>query len=1002
MKFVSAFIPILFLLLFTHFMKNIKLLVVAFFLLASPIFAQNRLLDLTRYVDPMIGTGGTGHTFPGASVPFGMVQLSPDTRLRGWESCAGYYHDDKQIYGFSHTHLSGTGIEDYGDILFAPTIGEPELFAKEGDVSMNGYASTFSHEKEKAEAGYYSVKLDEGDILAEMTATRRVALHRYTFPQGSEANLILDLTHRDKVVDSNLKIVGNNRIEGFRRSSSWAKDQIIYFVAEFSRPFIDYGVSSNDQQPENSPDNQSKNIKAYFRFNTKADQKILLKVAISPVSIEGARKNLLAELPAWNFEKVRQDAKNSWNKELNKIQVTGGSPDQLTNFYTALYHLFLVPNTFSDVDGKYLGLDKKIHQAKDFTPYTIFSLWDTFRGAHPLYTILQQKRTNDFVKTFLAHFEQGGRLPVWELAANETNTMIGYHSVSVIADAYAKNIRGFDAEEAFEAMKHSAELDHFGLAAYKRQGYITSEDEQESVSKTLEYAYSDFCIAQMGKMLGKTADFEKYSRRAAFYKNIYDEKTGFMRPKKNGNWIEPFAPSEVTFNFTEGNSWQYSFFVPQDISGLMQLHGGKANFTRKLDELFSTEAKLTGREQPDITGLIGQYAHGNEPSHHIAYLYDYAGEPWKTQKIVRRILDDFYKPTPDGLIGNEDCGQMSAWYILSALGFYEVNPSQPIYALGTPIFKEAKINLENGKSFVIQAANVSKENIYIQSATLDGKPHNKSFFNHEDLMRGGVLAFKMGTEPNKVFGSKTGEMPVSSLGKAFPIVPTIEAERIFEKNTNVKISTPERGAKIFYTLDGSEPNENSNIYKTPFLIDKTIVVKAVSIDVSAGKSFVVGSKLNKMPHDWDVKLFSTYNRQYTGGGAKGLIDGIRGTTNFASGEWQGYQPQDFVAVIDLKRETEIRRLGGGFLQAVRAWIWMPTHIEFEVSADGVNFRPVADIKTDVAPDDLENKTRDYASDITPTRARYVRVKAINLGKIPAWHASAGFDAFIFVDEIFIE
>lgn len=983
-------------------MRNIKLFFIVTLLFTSQIFAQNRPLDLARYVDPMIGTGGTGHTFPGASVPFGMVQLSPDTRLRGWESCAGYYYNDKQIYGFSHTHLSGTGIEDYGDILFAPTIGEPELFAREGDLSMNGYASTFSHEREQSKAGYYSVRLNEGDILAEMTATTRVGLHRYTFPETPEANLILDLTHRDKVVDSQLKVVGKNRIEGYRRSSSWAKDQIVYFVAEFSKPFTDYGVSIDEKQPETLTTNQSKNIKAYFRFNAKGDQKILLKVAISTVSIEGARKNLQTELPAWNFEKVQQDAKNAWNKELNKIQVSGGSPDQLTNFYTSLYHLFLVPNTFSDVDGKYLGLDKKVHVAKDFTPYTIFSLWDTFRAAHPLYTILQQKRTNDFIKTFLAHYEQGGRLPVWELAANETDTMIGYHSVSVIADAYAKNIRDFDAQKAFEAMKHSAELDHFGLKSYKQRGYITMEEEQESVSKTLEYAYNDFCIAQMAKMLGKTVDYEKYLRRAAFYKNIYDQQTGFMRPKKNGNWVAPFAPSEVTFHFTEANSWQYSFFVPQDISGLIQLHGGKVNFSRKLDELFSTDAKLTGREQPDITGLIGQYAHGNEPSHHIAYLYDYAGEPWKTQKIVRRILDDFYKPVPDGLIGNEDCGQMSAWYILSALGFYQVNPSQPVYAFGTPIFKEAKINLENGKSFVVRAENVSAKNIYIQSVALNGKPHKKSFFTHEDLMRGGVLAFRMGVEPNKNFGSKTGEMPESSLEKNFPTIATIEAERVFEDKTNVKISAPERSAKIFYTTDGSEPNENSRSYNAPFSIDKTSVVKAVAVDARGMKSLVVASKLNKMPHDWDVKLFSTYNRQYTGGGAKGLIDSIRGTTNFASGEWQGYQPQDFVAVIDLKRETEIRKLGAGFLQAARAWIWMPTRIEFEVSGDSVNFRKVADIKSDVAPDDMENKTRDYVSEIVPTRARYVRVKATNLGKIPAWHPGAGFDAFIFVDEIFIE
>ena len=438
--------------------------------------------------------------------------------------------------------------------------------------------------------------------------------------------------------------------------------------------------------------------------------------------------------------------------------------------------------------------------------------------------------------------------------------------------------------------------------------------------------------------------------------------------------------------------------MPQDVSGLIDLSGGKANFAKKLDELFTTDAKLAGREQPDITGLIGQYAHGNEPSHHIAYLYNYADEPWKTQKLVRQILDEFYAPKPDGLIGNEDCGQMSAWYILSALGFYEVNPSQTIYAIGTPIFKEAKIHLENGKTFTIKAANVSDKNIYIQSLKLNGESYKKSFFNHEDLMNGGTLEFVMTDTPNKNWFT---ESPVSRIEEDFPPVPTIEASRSFEKETEVKISTPEHNAKIFYTTNGSEPTEKSVEFTKPFTIAETAMVKAISIN-SKGKSLTVESKLSKMPHDWDVKLFSTYNRQYTGGGTKGLIDGIRGTTNFASGEWQGYQSQDFIAVIDLQRETEIKKLGGGFLQVARSWIWMPTRIEFEVSNDNVNFTKVADLKTDVAPEDLEHKIRDYAQAITPTKARYVRVKAINLGKIPSWHPGAGFDAFIFVDEIFIE
>ncbi|MDQ3132635.1 MAG: GH92 family glycosyl hydrolase [Acidobacteriota bacterium] len=1001
--------------------------IIFLFIFSFNINAQTK--DFTRYVNPFIGTGGHGHTFPGATLPFGMVQLSPDTRVDNWDGSSGYHYSDSVIYGFSHTHLSGTGIPDYCDILFMPTIGKPQFFAQSGEKNKNGYASKFSHANETATPGYYSVKLDDDNIFAEMTATTHVGLHRYTFPKSDEANIILDLKWRDKVLDSELKIVGDNRIEGFRRSSSWAKDQIVYFIAEFSKPFD--ALTSNGQTI-NSQSAKGENVKTVLRFKTFEGEKVLLKVAISPVGIEGARKNLKAELPDWNFEKVRQSAKNAWNKELSKIEVSGGSDAQMTNFYTALYHTAIQPNIFQDVDGNYRGLDKKIHnigesnanpKSKIQNPksenYTVFSLWDTFRAAHPLYTIIDERRTADFINTFIRQYEQGGRLPLWELAGNETDTMIGYHAVSVIADAMAKGIKGFDYEKAFAAAKHSAQLNHFGLEAYRKRGYISMEDEQESVSKTLEYAYNDFCIAQMAKILMKTrsdknknfesnlddryfsrmeSDYQNYIKRAQNYKNLYDRQTGFMRPKQNGNWIAAFQPNEVTFHFTEGNSWVYSFFVPHDVSGLMELHGGRAYFARKLDELFTTEQKLAGREQPDITGLIGQYAHGNEPSHHIAYLYNYADEPHKTQKIVRRIMDEFYKPTPDGLIGNEDCGQMSAWYILSSLGFYQVNPSDPVYAIGTPLFKEAKINLENGKIFTVRAVNVSDKNIYIKSAKLNGATHRKSFFTHNDLKNGGVLEFEMINAP--VLNWFT-ESPVSKIKNGSPIVPTIEAQRVFENETEVKISLPESSAKIFYTTDGSEPTEKSDVYTKVFSIDKTSVIKAVSVNRNGEKSLTVESKINRMPHDWDVKLFSTYNRQYTGGGKQGLIDGIRGTTNFASGEWQGYQNQDFVAVIDLKKETEIKSVGGGFLQDARPWIWMPTRIEFETSTDGENFRKVAEIKTDVAPEDMKPQIKDYLQNIAPTKARYVRVKAVNLGKIPAWHPGAGFDAFIFVDEIFV-
>ncbi|MBX7172483.1 MAG: GH92 family glycosyl hydrolase [Pyrinomonadaceae bacterium] len=966
--------------------------------------AQTR--DYTKYVNPFIGTGGHGHTFPGATVPFGMVQLSPDTRIDNWDGSSGYHYSDKDLMGFSHTHLSGTGIPDYCDILLMPTVGE---------VDFNNFKSTFSHDNEKAEPGYYSVKIDNG-VFAELTATKRVGFHRFTFPKSDKANIVLDLKWRDRVLDSSLKIVGHNRVEGFRRSSSWAKDQIVYFSIEFSEPFNDSKIIVDNKVAENDPfrDAKGKNLKSSLTFKN-LKKPLLVKVGISAVSIENARQNLKEELPDWNFEKVRQDAKNAWNKELSQIEVTDENQDNLTKFYTALYHTKIQPNIFQDVNGDYLGLDKKVHNAPKDTHYTIFSLWDTFRAAHPLYTIIDEKRTVDFINTFIRQYEQGGRLPVWELAGNETDCMIGYHSVSVIADAMAKGIKGFDYEKAFEAAKHSAELNHFGLEAYKKRGYISMEDENEGVSKTLEYAYDDYCIAMMARVLLKknegigkglsedslsrsyATDFEKYAKRAESYKNLFDSETGFMRPRQNGGWVSPFKPNEVTFHFTEGNSWVYSFFVPQDIGGLIDLQGGKENFAKKLDELFSTEDKLEGREQPDITGLIGQYAHGNEPSHHIAYLYNYADQPWKTQELVHKINTEFYKNAPDGLIGNEDCGQMSAWFILSSLGFYQVSPPDTMYDIGTPLFKEAKIHLQNGKTFTIKAPNVSNKNIYINSVKLNGNPQRMFSFFHSDLMKGGILELEMSDLPNKNWAVWNSARRIGFGSTAVPIIES--KERVFKTSTEVLIKSNSKNAKILYSTDGSEPKL---AYNQPFTIDKTTTIKAVAVNSKGEKSQIVESKLLRLPHDWSVQLFSKYNRQYTGGGDQGLIDGIRGTTNFASGEWQGYQAQDFVAVIDLQRQTEIKRVGGGFLQVARSWIWMPTKVEFEVSNDNVNWKKVAEIKTDVAPEDMKEQFKDYVQTISPVRGRFVRVKATNPGKIPSWHPGAGGDAFIFVDEIIVE
>jgi putative alpha-1,2-mannosidase len=1029
-----------------------------FIAFSLPLRAQKT--DYTHWVNPFIGTGGHGHTFPGATTPFGMVQLSPDTRTDNWDGSSGYHYSDDVIYGFSHTHLSGTGIPDYCDILLMPTVGTARTSADQFKT-----AARFSHANEAASPGYYSVRLDNG-IQVELTSTGRVGVHRYTFPEGQKATVILDLLWRDKLLDSKMVLFGDHVIAGYRRSSSWAADQIIYFAAEFSKPFsvrfAERRGGSEGPLMTSAADRRLRiPLKTSLDFDISDGSSLTVKVALSPVSIEGARKNLATEMPGWDFDKVRADAKAAWNKELSKIEVSGGTDAQTTTFYTALYHTMIQPNIFEDVDGSYRGHDGKVHNiktdgvsagrsdgetssARSRAPaistsrspsheYTVFSLWDTFRAAHPLYTIIDQKRTVDFINTFIRQYEQGGRLPVWELAGNETDCMIGYHAVSVIADAMAKGIEGFDYEKAYEAAKHSAELDRDGLAAYKKRGYISMEDENESVSKTLEYAYDDWCLSEMAKLLlkarartvvenavnrepprwsaadlgGLERDSEKYAQRARSFENLFDPSTGFMRPKKNGGFLAPFAPNEVTFNYTEGNAWVYSFFVPQDVTRLMELHGGREKFAAKLDQLFSTTDKLAGREQPDITGLIGQYAHGNEPSHHIAYLYDYVGQPWKTQRLVRKIMDEFYKPEPDGLIGNEDCGQMSAWYIMSALGIYEVTPGSAVYAFGTPLFKEAKIRLENGKTFTVRAPKVSAASFYISSAKLNGSPYKKAFITHDDLMKGGVLEFEMADAPVETAFT---EFPASATGGDFVAVPVVSGQRVFAKDAQVVIRSNTANTRVTYTTDGSEPVIPSVLPRdlvdprgggAAFTVDKTTSIKAIAFNDKGDRSQVVDATFYRMPHDWTVKIAHKYNRQYTGGGDEGLIDGIRGTTSFASGEWQGYQPQDLVATIDLKKDTLVSEVGGGFLQNAGSWIWMPTHIEFETSMDGVNFTRVADIKTDIAVDDMRETIRDYTAKVTPVTARYVRVHAYNLGKIPSWHPGAGNDAFIFVDEVWV-
>lgn len=980
-------------------MKSKIILIISFFLLFN---ACKEKELLTSYVNPFIGTDAHGHTYPGAALPFGFMQLSPDTRLDGWDGCSAYHFSDSLVYGFSHTHLSGTGVSDYADILFMPTTGKPLLYRGSAQEYEKGYASFFQKKNETAQAGFYATLLDKYNIAVELTATERAGFQKYIFPKSEQANIILDLQHRDEVLDSYLKVVSNNQIEGYRHSKAWANHQQIYFVAQFSKPFDSFGIALNDTLLENTNELNAKNIKAFFQFKTKEKEQILVRIGISAVDIEGARKNLQAEIDHWDFEKTKKQASDKWNTELSKIKVTSNNNIHKEIFYTSLYHSFLNPNLFTDVDGRYRGRDLEVHKTENFTNYTVFSLWDTYRALHPLFTLVQQERTNDFVQTFLTQYQQGGLLPVWEFSANETFCMIGYHSVPVIVDAYIKGIRNFDAQKALEAMKHSATQNHYGLDAYQSLGYIPINQEHESVSKQLEYAYDDWCIAQMAKALNDTTTYNQYISRAQYYKNLFDPQTGFMRPKVNGSWLTPFDAREVNFNYTEANAWQYSFYVPQDISGLMSAMGGKEAFTQKLDALFSEKSATTGRSQPDITGLIGQYAHGNEPSHHMAYLYNYASKAWKTQEKIHQITKELYTNKPDGLSGNEDCGQMSAWYVLSSMGFYPVTPASDTYAIGTPLFDVVKLHAGK-KPFVIKANNLSADNFYIQSAKLNGEVYNKSYIKHQTLIDGGELIFEMGNKPNTQWASSENETPVSTITDNLLLpIPYIETQaRTFYDSLTLKLATASENTKLFYTLDGSSPTQASTLYQSPIVIKESTTLKAIGIDNKQNESIVVTAHYYKTAKKRNISIKSKYNRMFTAGGEFGLIDFIRGGESFTSGNWQGYQDQDFEAIVDLGFSENITKLGAGFLQEIRSWIWMPTKVEFWGSNDGEAFELLGTVANTIPDNEYNTVMNDFWLEIKPQNLRYIKVKAINYGSIPDWHLGKGGEAFIFIDEIMI-
>jgi len=910
-----------------------------FILLISIYFSPTSSQNLTQYINPMIGTGGHGHTFPGPTLPFAMVQLSPDTRINGsWDGCSGYHYSDNTIYGFSHTHLSGTGCSDYGDIAFMPFFEKNNFKIPISDMLKKGVK--FSHENETSKAGYYAVMMDNG-VKVELTTTLRAGIQRYTFSESGNAKIILNLKHRDELLDGKIKELDLLSYYGKRVSKAWAERQELYFYFTISKLPTKNEIIKGDKGDE----------LLVLDYQVKKGEEILIKTGISGVDEAGAINNLDKEITSYDFERYKINANAIWNAEMTKIMAYGGTKKEKVNFYTALYHCMIHPSIFNDIDNRYRGRDGNIYNTKEeFNYYTVFSLWDTYRALHPLLTVIDIKRTNDFIHSMIMQHEHAGKLPIWELWGNETNCMIGYHAVSVIWDAYNKGIRSYHAGKAFKAMLAIAnDSTNVGLNSYRKYGYVRAEDDAESVSKTLEYAYDDWCIAQMAREMGFEKDYKTFSRRSKSWINVYDPTTGFMRPRLNATLMTPFSPYMVDNNFTEANSYQYSFYVPHDIPSFTNIVGGDAAFEKRLDNLFTTKSQTEGREQADITGLIGQYAHGNEPSHHIAFLYK---NREKKNKLIKQIRDNFYTNEPDGLIGNEDCGQMSAWYVWAAMGMYPTCPGDKRVSTCEPIFDSVFIKSDIWTTRRDKADTVEFFNIYTQNLKVD---------NSENISQ---------TQPY--------------------ILP---CSKIFKDKQWVKL---EGGKGIKYAID----NEVYIPYKDSFLINKTCTIKFYNEEMEQ-KTYTQEAHFFKLPEDKSITLNCTYSTQYHAGGAMGLLDGVHGSEIWRKGDWQGYQGQNFEAVIELKNEKLVKNINTTFLQDQRAWIFWPTEYKISISMDGKNYEEVKTEKIDVIRNNAFNSIKKLSSKLN-VKAKFIKIWAKNYGKIPEWHPGAGGDAYIFIDEIEIE
>ncbi len=1002
-------------------MNQLKLLfigLVSWFLVSCNSTSEGVL----TYVDPMIGTDGHGHTFPGATIPFGMVQLSPSNGWKAWDWCSGYHYSDSIIKGFAHTHISGAGLSGLGDILVMPTLGKLNTNPGTEENPDEGYRSRFSHDREQASAGYYSVMLDDYEIHVELTTSKRVGFHKYTFNKEGDAHIIIDPTHRlmESLIGSEVEIVSGSEIRGYKHCDGEAGKRKVYFYANFSKPFVEAGLALNDSLVEDKK-LTDRDTRAWVKYNVGKGDQLEVKVALSFVSYEGALKNLKAEGETTNFTSALADAKNRWEEQISKIKIKGSS-EQKRTFYTAMYHSFISPNLISDVDGNYIIEGEKYYSSHDH--YSNFSTWDSYRSLHPLLTILEHEKTADFVNSLSSRYSVSKvGLPVWELLGHDNACMIGYSTTSPMADAILKNVPGIDVDAAYEAMraaahsldKHSPNYDLNGMAYYVELGYIPGEVGC-AVSKTTEQNYYDWAIGKVAEKIGRQEDAEMFDQRSKSFLHLYNPEKQYLWPKMlNGNWQEMSLDKwdELITNYVSGNIWAYSAYTPHYMAGIINKMGGRDKYEAWLDEIIADTTEVEGGMHVDISGFIGKYGHGDEPGHQIPYLYNYVGAPHKTQKLVRQVADLFYSDQPDGLVNNEDLGQMSSWYVFSTLGFYPVCPGNLQYAIGSPHYKEASIATETGNTFTIKAPKTSAKNIYVQSVKLNGEEYNLPFITHNDIMNGGLLEFEMGPEPSG-WGSEEeyvrqlsgNDLTTVTAKSNVEIVynPYEEVERngfYRERIIELKCNSPE--TQIRYTLDGSSPDENSTLYREPIVLTKDAKLKARAFSNDGRISMVFAKKYFKsLLNDEGLKFkYSLKNAPQHYGDEDGslLFDGFIGSTNHNDQRWCGFNEKQFDLTIDFGRMLQFSNLTLGYLTDTKVWIFPPAEILVYSSKDGKDFKLLKSVKPLQPAEDLEFTNKEKI-EFSKEKAQFIKLVTKN-PVLPDWHFGNGRLGWVFIDEVLI-